>query len=1025
MTTLLLSPAATGKTQHCIERIHALRAQEYGRGMQRPFAPVWVILPNQDHVRAFRRRLSNLGAMGVELGIFHAFYAEILARAGRLLARLTEPLQYRLIQDVVTRRYATGPGGYYAPLRDKPGFIAELRGFIEELKRARVRPDVFAAAVLGRGERLEELAAIYADYQDWLLKGDWADAEGQGWLAAIALDEHLDLCRDVRLLIVDGFDEFNPTQLGVLKTLAERASETIITLTGDMQRERLTLRRFIRARNILTSELGLTSVALPATRALHPVFAHLEASLFEPAPRQHHADGDLEMIEAQNRREEARAALRWIKARAVRDHIPLHQMALIARDLTPYREFILETAAEFGVPVRLAEGLPLASNPAIAALLALLALPVDDWPRRRVLDAWRSPYFDWSIGQDGSLPYADTLDLVSRSGLVIRGLQQWREAFDLLTAAKAERDQDEVAAPIPPADVAHTREHFETFVARLTPLPQATVRDYVAFVESLIGDDESVGQDDAPSAADESLSIVARARENQATEERDVAALRAFKDVLRGLVLAESVFVESAQPKPYADFFRDVQSAVQGASYEILLRDAEREAVPVMPTLRARGLAFRAVAILGLAEGDLPQAEREDVLLTESDRAWLRERGLPVEARLRGDEATFFYEAVTRASEKLLLCRPYLADDGQAWEPSPYWDHVRQILGAPAAPAGHIRPEDPVPIQDITSPQEALLWAGSDVVQHGAAILRARLAEPAAGLFEGDLSSLADNLEARFPADFVWSASRLESYGTCPMDFWTGVALVLEPREPPEEGYDVRAFGSMVHAILERVYQRAGDPSNVESVLAVLPDVARQVFDTAPRDYGFRPTALWQHQRAEIEQTLRSTIVALSQASEGYVPRFYEQAFGFKLQPALDAEGVKLHGFIDRVDMTLSGRLRVMDYKTSSTPISPKDLSEGRRLQLPLYALAARDALKLGDVDAGCYWHVGSAKPSSLKLESFEGGMQGAIATAIAYTHQYVNAIRAGKFSPRVPPNGCPSYCPATAWCWRFTTQRA
>ena len=79
--------------------------------------------------------------------------------------------------------------------------------------------------------------------------------------------------------------------------------------------------------------------------------------------------------------------------------------------------------------------------------------------------------------------------------------------------------------------------------------------------------------------------------------------------------------------------------------------------------------------------------------------------------------------------------------------------------------------------------------------------------------------------------------------------------LGLEPREPVEEGYDVRAFGSMVHAILERVYQRAGDPADVEAVLAALPDAAREVFDSAPRDYGFRPTRLWQHQRAEIEQT--------------------------------------------------------------------------------------------------------------------------------------------------------------------------
>ncbi len=1001
--------------------IHALRAQDI-------LAPVWVILPNQDHVRAFRRRLSNVGAMGVELGTFYNCYAEILARAGRLLARLTEPLQYRLIQDIVARRYGDhARKGYYAPLRDKPGFIAELRELIEELKRARIQPDWFASAVMGRGERLEELAAIYTDYQNWLLKGDdWADAEGQGWLAEIALQDHPDLCRDVRLLIVDGFDEFNPTQLGVLKTLAQRAGETLLTLTGDIFRERPILRRFARARDILTRSLDVTLISLSTLHIPHSTLHHLEASLFDPAPRRRSAEGAIEFVEAQNRREETRAALRWIKARAVRDHIPLRDIALVARDLGPYRAFIQETALEFGLPVSLAGGLPLARNPAVTALLSLLALPVDDWQRRRVLDAWRSPYFDWSVEQDTtrSVPYTDALDAVSRNGVVIRGLAQWREAFDLAAAMTAERDQDEPAPQITAEDAASVRERFEAFVARLTPPDSATVRDYVAFVEDLIGDDESVGQDATRSVTYSSLSVVARARENDATRDRDVAALRALKDVLRGLVLAESVFAQDAAPMTYAAFLRDVRGAVEAASYEIALPDKEREVLLVAPVLRVRGLAFRAAAILGFAEGDLPQAEREDVLLTESDRRWLRERGLSIEPRLRGDEATFFYEAVTRASERLLLCRPYLADDGQPWEASPYWDHVRQIVDAPVR---HVRPEDPLPIDDIASPQEALMVGQDGIlpyVERGAAILRARLAEQASGPFEGDLSSLAADLHARFPADFVWSASRLESYGACPMDFWTGVALACEPREPLEEGYNVRAFGSMVHSILERVYQRVSDPADVEAVLAALPDVAREVFDSAPSDYGFRPTALWGHQRAEIEQTIRATIVALAEESQGYAPRFYEQAFGFKGQPLLDADGVKLHGFIDRVDAAPGGRLRVMDYKTGSTPISSRDLNEGRRLQLPLYALAARDALKLGDVDAGFYWHVGSAQPSSLKLESFEGGVDAAIQIAIAHAHRCVEAIRAGKFEPRMPPGGCPSYCPATAWCWRFSGVR-
>jgi len=129
---------------------------------------------------------------------------------------------------------------------------------------------------------------------------------------------------------------------------------------------------------------------------------------------------------------------------------------------------------------------------------------------------------------------------------------------------------------------------------------------------------------------------------------------------------------------------------------------------------------------------------------------------------------------------------------------------------------------------------------------------------------------------------------------------------------------------------------------------------------------------------------------------------------------------IRLHGYIDRLDATPDGTLRVIDYKSGSTAISATHLKEGRRLQLPIYALAARDALGLGEVSSGFYWHIGSAAPSSLKLEQFDGGIEEAFETAVAHVVNHVKGIRAGHFEPKPPEDGCPSYCPATSFCWRY-----
>ncbi len=993
-----------------------------------PLAPLTVILPNQIRVAEFRRRLAAAGgALGVNLVTFHILYAELLARAGQPKVRLLDPVQIRLLRSIADRLWREGRLHHYAALRTKPGFVTIVRNTIQELKRARVEPEDFSEAVIDLGPRLKELAAIYIEYQNWLLREDWADPEGQGWLAAIALKERPELGRGDRLLVVNGFDEFNPTQLGVLALLAQRAEETLITLTGDPARSRLAHRRFLRARRALDDSPHLQLQLLDsAPKSSFPTaLAYLESNLFEiPITSYPLPITNIQFIEAQNRPAEARAALRWIKARVVREGMALSEVAVLARNLGPYRSFLEEVASEFEMPLRVIGGLPLAENPAVAALLSLLSLAVLDWPRRQVLEAWRSPYFDWSA-QNISPGDAVKLDVVSRTGQVVSGLEQWREAFDLYAREKMSgeivADEDGFLFPRFPGEGLKVEVKFDAFVTRLSPPVRTTIRDHAAFVENLIGEDPTLATrfkvSDAPHDGT-SLRIVARARENFSTEERDIAALRALKDVLRGLVLSEAVLSTGALDFP--SFVAELRGAVDAATYTA----TQKSGVHVSSALDARGLSFRAVALLGLSEGEFPQAGREDAFLRESDRDLLRERELRVETKLHGDEVTFFYQAVTRARERLLLCRPYLADDGQLWEPSSYWLQVWRMFGKPEPQ--RVRPETSLSPDEAASEPEFIQATGKFEAhnERGAAVLQARRAVAAAGPYEGELSELAPLLTTRFPASHGWSASRLEAYGTCPFYFFVAQILDLKPRTPPEEGYDVRILGSMLHQILEFTYSRVADPTDILECLNLLPAVAKEVFATAPADYGFRPTPLWTLQQDELERILRETMIALAEVSEGYTPRYFEPRFGMG-QPSLvlhtEIGDVRLHGYIDRVDEGPDGRLRVVDYKAGSAPISARHLIEGRRLQLPLYALAARDALGLGEISGGFYWHIGRAEASSLKLEKYKGGVEAAFETAIQHIAAHVGGVRAGQFQPIPPPDACPKYCPAVEFCWRYT----
>ncbi|MEP7356466.1 MAG: PD-(D/E)XK nuclease family protein, partial [Anaerolineales bacterium] len=419
-----------------------------------------------------------------------------------------------------------------------------------------------------------------------------------------------------------------------------------------------------------------------------------------------------------------------------------------------------------------------------------------------------------------------------------------------------------------------------------------------------------------------------------------------------------------------------------------------------------------------------------------------------LDARLRNDQQTLFYEAVTRASEYLLLTRAYLADDGERWEASPYWNAALSLFATEPVWA---RADSLMAEADAASPHELLITAARAGVlpamgqglksqwrqiQHGAAVLRARQARQANGPFDGDVSPLAALLGERFGPDHIWSASRLETYGECHFRFFVDRGLSLELRLAPAAGFDVAQLGGMLHTVLEQVYQQAPDPSDVAGLLASLPAVAGAVFAAAPLRHGFRPSAVWDAQQAEWQVLLAQTLTALGEAAEAFRPAYFEVRFGFDDQPPLviptAAGPIRFHGVIDRVDANAQGGLRLIDYKTGASAVAARDVGEGRRLQLPLYARAAEQVLG-GTAVEGFYWGIRQGKASPLRLSKFayptndprSRGVSGAIDVAVQHASAYVRGIRAGEFAPQPPPGGCPSYCAARLFCWRYAPRSA
>jgi ATP-dependent helicase/DNAse subunit B len=812
---LILAPVAGGKTAAVIELLRAPRA---GRAL--------ALVPSREQQRALYRRMGGRRlARAVQ---FYQLAGLILESAGGAPELLGQTARLGLARAILRALRDEGRLPVCAAVAHKHGFVASVAELLTDLGDADVAPEAFAAAAAT--PRDAELAEVYARYAAFQERRGVADLSRRLALARDALatdDQRPRTDHELRtpgpldeyeLLVVDGFDQFTTLQLSLLAALARRIPRVAITLTLD-ERERPAQRRFARTYAELRSAFAPHPPA-PAPRG-HPTpgrggqraplpsglgdkhsatqrvpgglvgggeeeillrvtrldpdpgrcaapLRHLETHLFDldEQPRRAPAEGAVTLIEAADREREVRAVLRRVR-RLIDGGASPGQIALLFRDSAPYTALLREVAEEYGLLLEMVEGLPLDQAPPIAALLGLLRLPLDDYPRRALIETLRSPYLesvvrsplsvveahDRPTDDEGSVQgdqprttdygpqtmdsIGSLLDTVARHKGIAGGLARWRAALEALAAAPPADPDDEAQPPVAPAKAAALLDALDGFCAWATPPEHATVAEHAAWVEGRVA---ALRLGDGAFAA----------RERQ--------ALDRFGKLLRDLARTAALLAphpptpsptpgrggasaplrphiedagESAPVPPavgdnrsatqrvpggltggwgteatlsFRAFFDDLAGAAASARYRLRVTGG----VAAMPALAARGLSFDYVALLGLSEGEFPRPLAEPAIYRRPERRLLREaRGLPLPAPDPADERTIFYEAVARARRGLILARTRLDEGGNPLPRSPYLTALLELLDGVDivnVPAGSVPAWD-----EAASPQEQAL----------------------------------------------------------------------------------------------------------------------------------------------------------------------------------------------------------------------------------------------------------------------------------------------------------------------------
>jgi putative RecB family exonuclease len=171
------------------------------------------------------------------------------------------------------------------------------------------------------------------------------------------------------------------------------------------------------------------------------------------------------------------------------------------------------------------------------------------------------------------------------------------------------------------------------------------------------------------------------------------------------------------------------------------------------------------------------------------------------------------------------------------------------------------------------------------------------------------------------------SPSRASDFMQCPLLYRFRVIDKL-----PQAPSAAAARGTLVHQVLERLFDLPADGRTIEAAAAMVEPQWRALLEDEPE------------LAVLVDETDPNAVANWFGDAVSLIERWFTLEDPTRLEPAerelyveTVLDGLTLRGYVDRLDVTPSGEMRVVDYKTGQ---SPSELFEAKALfQMKFYAL--------------------------------------------------------------------------------------
>ncbi|MBA2251259.1 MAG: exodeoxyribonuclease V subunit gamma, partial [Nitrospirales bacterium] len=616
-------------------------------------------------------------------------------------------------------------------------------------------------------------------------------------------------------------------------------------------------------------------------------------------------------------------------------------IGVVARTLTGYTTLLPRIFDQHAIPFTSTMTRPLSEFPLAKACIQLLDLRVSGFRRDRVIELLSSPFLRLSpVCPSNVTPRHDVWDVATRRLGIIKGMDEWTRLTRYLKKDLPLRDDDDgelVGPRISCEHIQHLWSAVSALASSLQSVPDSGAwEDYSEHIQRLCDEwlDGSAGGSDRQ--ADDSHQLLKSVAEA-------LVELRRLSAIHREVTLVDFT----------AAFHRIMEETL------VPIASSLAGGVQVFDAMAARGVAFRALYILGLNEKVFPRHIREDAFLRDRTRRFLEvDLGFKIQEKLAGyDEEKLLFTLLCRSTrEQLTLLYQRTDEAGRSLLPSGYLAEVQRTVGAG---------EQVVPrrltVKFENTPQYHLDRLTPSEMATKFLLMRRvprRLLEgyeagrvvarglPALSSLDGTEQRLGAYDGITGPLESAWqtmqlsgaSPTALQEYATCPFRYFAKQVLRLRPLTVPESIDQIgpAELGTLAHSILRRCLQALSTEGYFSHVAPSidpfdrLVQVAQAEFERFAGSHPVGYPLVWRLHQERLLTVLRDALREdlAEMAREGWEPVLFEEEMHGRLNAPLSGMPAELAeilitGRLDRVDWSRSqNAYRIIDYKfkTSRNP---------------------------------------------------------------------------------------------------------